>query len=131
MAGYLAKNGHQTKVYNRTAAKAEKWVAEHGGASAKTPAEAAAGCDMVFACVGNDDDLRSVMLGDDGILAGCKDGAIVVDHTTASAIVAPRAGRNRRRPRPAVSRRAGVRRPGGGRKRRADGDGRRRAGGFR
>lgn len=88
MAGYLAKNGHQVKVYNRTAAKAEKWVAEYGGAAAATPAEAAKDCDMVFACVGNDDDLRSVMYDEDGILAACKPGAIVVDHTTASAIVA-------------------------------------------
>ena len=88
MAGYLAKDGHDVTVYNRSAKKAEQWVSEHGGKAAATPAQAAADCDMVFACVGNDDDVRSVVYGDDGIYAGAKSGAIFVDHTTASAILA-------------------------------------------
>ncbi len=91
MAGHLAKAGHDVTVYNRTANTAEAWVAEHGGASAETPAQAAkaaGGADMVFSCVGNDDDLSSVVFGEDGMLAGMKEGAILVDHTTASAIVA-------------------------------------------
>ena len=88
MAGHLAKNGHDVTVYNRTSAKAEAWVKEHGGASADTPAKAADGCDVVFSCVGNDNDLRSVVYGDDGILAGMKKGAVYCDHTTASAIAA-------------------------------------------
>jgi len=88
MAGHLIKAGHDVCVYNRTAAKAEKWVGEHGGSKADTPAAAAEGRDIVFACVGNDDDLRGVTFGDDGILAGMDEGAIFVDHTTASAGVA-------------------------------------------
>ena len=88
MAGHLAREGHDVTVYNRTAKKAEDWVKEHGGSSADTPAKAAAGVEIVFACVGNDDDLRSVVYGDDGILAGMDKGAIFVDHTTASADVA-------------------------------------------
>ncbi|UTW53488.1 NAD(P)-dependent oxidoreductase [bacterium SCSIO 12827] len=88
MAGHLAKNGHQVTVYNRTTAKAEKWAADHGGAFGKTPAEAAKGAEFVFSCVGNDDDLRAVTFGDDGMLAGMADGTILVDHTTASAAVA-------------------------------------------
>ncbi len=88
MAGHLVKAGHDVTVYNRTTAKAESWVAEHGGAKADTPAAAAEGKDIVFACVGNDDDLRGVSFGDDGILAGMDEGAIFVDHTTASADVA-------------------------------------------
>jgi len=88
MAGHLARAGHAVTVYNRTAAKASAWVAEYGGAAAATPREAAAGADIVFACVGNDDDLRSVVLGADGALAGMKPGSIFVDHTTASAEVA-------------------------------------------
>ena len=88
MAGHLAKAGYETRVYNRTTAKAEKWCEEYGGSHALTPREAAEGADFVFMCVGNDDDLRSVVYGDDGALAGCKDGAILVDHTTASANVA-------------------------------------------
>ena len=88
MAGHMAANGHDVTVYNRTAAKAEKCAAEHGGSHAATPREAAQGADVVCSCVGNDDDLRSVVYGDDGILAGMKDGAIFVDHTTASADVA-------------------------------------------
>ena len=88
MAGHLKARGHDVVVYNRTAAKAQKWLAERGGASAPTPREAAAGRDIVFACVGNDDDLRSVTLGPDGAFAGMKPGAVFVDHTTASANVA-------------------------------------------
>ena len=88
MAGHLAKAGHQVTVYNRTAAKAEAWAKQHGGAFKATPREAAAGADIVFCCVGNDADLRSVVLGADGALAGMKPGAIFVDHTTASADVA-------------------------------------------
>lgn len=88
MAGHLAKAGYQTRVYNRTAAKAEQWCKEHGGSHGLTPREAAEGADFVFICVGNDDDLRSVVYGDDGVLAGCKADAILVDHTTASADVA-------------------------------------------
>ena len=89
MAGYLkAKGGHELTVYNRTAAKADKWVKEHGGTAAPTPAKAAEGADFVFCCVGNDDDLRSVTLGDDGAFAGMTSGAIFIDNTTASATVA-------------------------------------------
>ena len=88
MAGHLARAGHAVTVYNRTASKAQAWAAEHGGATAATPREAAGGADLVFACVGNDDDLRSVVLGEGGALAGMKPGAIFVDHTTASAEVA-------------------------------------------
>ena len=88
MAGHLARAGHATTVYNRTAAKAAAWLAAYGGASAPTPREAAAGADIVFACVGNDDDLRAVTLGPDGAFAGMRPGAIFVDHTTASAEVA-------------------------------------------
>ena len=92
MAGHLAGAGHRVTVYNRTPAKAAQWVVEHGHASAATPREAAASADIVFACVGNDDDLRSVVLGDDGALAGMKPSAICVDHTTASAAVARELG---------------------------------------
>jgi len=88
MAGHLAKAGHEVCVYNRTAAKAEKWVAEHGGRAAATPEEAAKGADFVFACVGNDDDLRTVTAREGGAFFGMKKGAIFVDHTTASADVA-------------------------------------------
>ena len=87
MAGHLARAGHQVTVYNRTAAKAEKWAAEFGGSTAATPREAAEGAKFVFACVGNDDDLRSVVLGKDGALAGMAPGAIFCDHTTVSAKV--------------------------------------------
>lgn len=87
MAGHLAKAGHEVTVYNRTTAKAEAWVAEHGGALGVTPREAATGADFVMACVGNDDDLRSVCLGDDGAFAGMASGATFVDHTTVSAKV--------------------------------------------
>lgn len=88
MAGHLAGAGHDVTVYNRTAAKAAQWVGEHRGRSAPTPREAAKDADFVFACVGNDDDLRSVTTGPDGVFAGMKAGAVFVDHTTASAAVA-------------------------------------------
>ncbi len=88
MAGHLARAGHRVTVYNRTAAKAEAWAKTYGGSFKTTPREAAQGADIVFACVGNDDDLRSVVLGADGAFAGMKAGAIFVDHTTASADVA-------------------------------------------
>ena len=88
MAGHLAKKGHSVTVYNRTAAKAEAWVKDHGGAHAATPRQASEGAEIVFACVGNDHDLREVVLGDDGALAGMAPGAVFVDHTTASAEVA-------------------------------------------
>ncbi|MGM0742044.1 MAG: NAD(P)-dependent oxidoreductase [Pseudomonadota bacterium] len=87
MAGHLQAAGHDVCVYNRTTAKAEDWVSQHGGQSAPTPREAASGADFVMACVGNDDDLRSVCLGLDGAFAGMKEGAIFVDHTTVSAKV--------------------------------------------
>ncbi len=88
MAGHLAKAGHDVTVYNRTPAKAQAWVDEFGGKSAATPREAASGAEVVFCCVGNDDDLRSVVLGEDGALAGMAAGTVFVDHTTASAQVA-------------------------------------------
>jgi 3-hydroxyisobutyrate dehydrogenase-like beta-hydroxyacid dehydrogenase len=88
MAGHLRKAGHDVVVYNRTAARASKWVEQFGGKSAPTPREAAQDRDMVFACVGNDDDLRSVCLSENGAFAGMRAGAIFVDHTTASATVA-------------------------------------------
>jgi len=88
MAGHLALAGHDVVVYNRSAAKADAWTREFKGKSAPTPREAAAGRDLVFCCVGNDDDLRSVVLGPDGAFAGMKPGAILIDHTTASADVA-------------------------------------------
>ena len=88
MAGHLARAGHTVTVYNRSAAKAAAWVAEYGGQSAASPREAVAGAEFVFACVGNDDDLRSVVLGADGAFAGMAEGAVFVDHTTASAEVA-------------------------------------------
>ena len=88
MAGHLARAGHKVTVYNRTAGKSADWVATYGGASAATPAAAAAGADIVFACVGNDNDVRSITIGADGAFAAMKQGAIFVDHTTASAAVA-------------------------------------------
>ncbi|GEO99793.1 NAD(P)-dependent oxidoreductase [Methylobacterium haplocladii] len=88
MAGHLARKGHDVAVFNRTSAKAEAWVAANGGTSAATPREAAIDKKIVFACVGNDDDLRSVVLGEDGAFAGMATGAVFVDHTTASAEVA-------------------------------------------
>src|SRR5688572_20712659 len=93
MAGHLLKRGgHDVTVYNRTLAKAEQWAKEYGGKHAATPREAARDCDFVMMCVGNDDDVRSVVYGpdgkDSGALAGLKNGTILVDHTTASAILA-------------------------------------------
>jgi 3-hydroxyisobutyrate dehydrogenase len=89
MAGHLkTKGGHDVTVYNRSAAKAEKWVAQHDGKSAPTPKQAAEGQDLVFCCVGNDNDLREVTLGPNGAFAGVKKGAVFVDHTTASAEIA-------------------------------------------
>ncbi len=88
MAAHLAAAGHRVTVYNRTAAKAAEWVREYGGRSATIPREAAQGAEIVFCCVGNDADLRSVVLGDDGAFAGMAAGATFVDHTTASADVA-------------------------------------------
>src|SRR4051812_42274433 len=85
MAGHLKQTGHDVTVYNRTAAKSARWVDTHKGSSAATPREAAKGADIVFACVGNDDDLRSVVTGADGAFAGMAKGALFVDHTTASA----------------------------------------------
>lgn len=87
MAGHLIAKGHQVVVFNRNPAKAAAWVAKHVGASAATPREAAAGADFVMACVGNDDDLRAVCLGEDGAFAGMAAGAVFVDHTTVSATV--------------------------------------------
>jgi 3-hydroxyisobutyrate dehydrogenase len=92
MAGHLKKGGHEVTVYNRTQAKAQKWAETHGGKTAATPAEAAKGADIVFSCVGNDDDLRSIVLGEQGAFAGMAKGAIFVDHTTASANVARELG---------------------------------------
>jgi 3-hydroxyisobutyrate dehydrogenase len=88
MAGHLKSKGHRTTVYNRAASKAERWAAQYGGARAATPREAAETSDFVFACVGNDEDVRAVTLGADGAFAGMKKGAVFVDHTTASARVA-------------------------------------------
>ena len=89
MAGHLLKKGgHEVTVYNRSPAKAAQWVKEYGGKSAPTPREAAQGADFVMMCVGNDDDVRSVAFGDNGALAGLKKGAILIDHTTASAVLA-------------------------------------------
>ena len=88
MAGYLVKAGHEVTVFNRTVAKAEQWCSEFGGSSAETPAAAAVNAEIVFCCVGNDDDVRAVILGADGVLAGIADGGVIVDHTTASASVA-------------------------------------------
>jgi len=84
MAGHLARAGHRVTVYNRSPAKAQQWVAEYGGSAAATPETAADGAEVVFCCVGNDDDLRSVTLGEGGAFAGMPAGSIFVDHTTAS-----------------------------------------------
>lgn len=88
MAGHLANAGHSVTVYNRTAARAQEWMETYSGTVAATPREAAEGAQIVFACVGNDDDVRSIALGEDGILAGLGEGAVFVDHTTASADLA-------------------------------------------
>jgi 3-hydroxyisobutyrate dehydrogenase len=87
MGGHLAAKGHEVTVYNRTGAKAEAWVKEHGGTAAATPREAAEGAEFVMACVGNDDDLRAICTGDDGAFAGMGDGSTFIDHTTVSAMV--------------------------------------------
>ncbi len=92
MAGHLKAAGHEVTVYNRTAPKAERWQAEHGGDAQATPREAAAGAEVVMLCVGNDDDVRSVVYGDDGALAGMESGAVLVDHTTVSADLARELG---------------------------------------
>ncbi|TKB58486.1 NAD(P)-dependent oxidoreductase [Ferrimonas aestuarii] len=88
MAGHLQVAGHQVTVYNRTISKAQQWVQHYGGELAATPKEASQGAEVVFVCVGNDDDLRQVVLNDDGVLAGLTPGSVLVDHTTASADVA-------------------------------------------
>ena len=88
MAGHLARKGHAVTVYNRNTSKAEAWVAKHGGSRAATPREACRGVDVAFLCVGDDPDVRAVVLGDDGMLAGLASGAVIVDHTTTSATVA-------------------------------------------
>ena len=88
MAGHLQAAGHQTTVYNRTTSRAEAWVEAHGGSAVPTPREAATGADAVMVCVGNDDDLRFVVFGENGALAGMAEGSTLVDHTTASAEVA-------------------------------------------
>ncbi|MDV2856312.1 MULTISPECIES: NAD(P)-dependent oxidoreductase [Oceanimonas] len=88
MAGHLQQAGHQVCVYNRSSAKAADWAARFGGTSGATPAQAAQGADMVMVCVGNDDDVRSVIYGDEGVLAGIKEGALLIDHTTTSARLA-------------------------------------------
>jgi len=88
MAGYLAKAGHDVCVYNRTTQKAQKWLSENEGRMAESPAEAAADAEIVFTCVGNDDDVRSVIIEDHGVLPAIPSGSIIVDHTTASASIA-------------------------------------------
>jgi len=88
MAGYLARNGHDVTVYNRTTSKAEAWCQNFGGGNAATPGDAARDAELVLSCVGNDDDVREVLLGDEGVLASIASGSIIVDHTTASATVA-------------------------------------------
>lgn len=88
MAAYLTRAGHDVTVYNRTTAKAEKWQTEFGGSVASTPADAAAEAEIVFTCVGNDDDVRAVILGEQGVLTAIAAGSIIVDHTTASASIA-------------------------------------------
>ena len=88
MAGYLKQAGHDVTVFNRTGSKAESWRVEYGGKTATTPAEAAAGAEIALCCVGDDPDVRTVVLGDDGILNGVGAGAVIVDHTTTSAVVA-------------------------------------------
>jgi 3-hydroxyisobutyrate dehydrogenase len=88
MAGWLAKKGHEVTVYNRTAAKAERWGKEHGGKAAPTPAAAAQGVEIVFSCVGDDPDLREIALGPNGVIAAMRSGTVFCDHTTASADVA-------------------------------------------
>ena len=88
MAGYLINAGHEVVVFNRTASKADAWVDQYGGTREDTPSSAASEAEIVFCCVGNDDDVRAVILGGDGVLHGIGDGSVIVDHTTASATVA-------------------------------------------
>ena len=88
MAGHIAKAGHDVTVYNRTTEKAESWVRDYGGHFATSPTEAAKDCDFVFACVGNDDDIKSVTIGDHGAFQSMKAGSVFIDNTTASADVA-------------------------------------------
>ena len=88
MAGHLASAGHQVTVYNRTSSRAEEWLKKFSGSSAPTPAEAASGASIVFACVGNDDDVRAISTASDGVFAGMQAGSVFVDHTTASAELA-------------------------------------------
>jgi 3-hydroxyisobutyrate dehydrogenase len=88
MAGFLASNGHDVTVYNRTPAKAEGWCGEHGGQAAATPGEAARDAELIFSCVGTDDDVRNVLLGADGVLSAIAGNSVIVDHTTASASIA-------------------------------------------
>ena len=127
IAGHLkSRGGHDVVVYNRTAATAAKWVDKFGGASAPTPRAAASGCDIVFACVGNDSDLRAVTLGEEGAFAGMRPGAVFVDHTTASANVARELDQRGQAAEIRLRRCAGFGRPGGSRKRSAHGDVRRR-----
>jgi 3-hydroxyisobutyrate dehydrogenase-like beta-hydroxyacid dehydrogenase len=96
MAAYMSQAGQQVTVYNRTTAKAEAWAIEHGGNAAPSPAKAAEAAEVVCVCVGNDDDLRSVIYGDDGVLAGMRKGAVLIDHTSASANVAREIGEKAR-----------------------------------
>ena len=88
MAGHLAESGHDVAVFNRTSAKADAWLERHAGRKAESPAAAASGAEIVFCCVGNDDDVRAVILEPEGILSGISPNAVIVDHTTASAVVA-------------------------------------------
>ena len=88
MAGHLKQAGMDVCVYNRSAGKAQRWVEQYGGSLAATPAAAASGCDVVLSCVGNDDDVRQVLLGEAGALAAMQSGSLLVDHTTASATLA-------------------------------------------
>lgn len=131
MAGHLRSAGHDVTVYNRTASKADQWAGEYAAAgavvTALTPRQAARGADIVFACVGNDVNLRSIVLGEHGAFVGMKPGAVFVDHATASAAVA-RDARGCPAPRAARHRRAGLGRPGRCGQRRAHRDVRRRAG---
>ena len=131
MAGHLAAKGHDVTVYNRTFAKAEAWTKKHKGKAAKTPKEAAAGQEIVFCCVGNDEHLRAVVLGDDGAFAGMAKGAIFFDNTTASADIARELHAEGKKKRHRLHRRAGVGRPGRRGERPAHRDVRRRAGAVR
>jgi 3-hydroxyisobutyrate dehydrogenase-like beta-hydroxyacid dehydrogenase len=92
MAGWLSSNGHRVRVYNRTTEVAERWISQYSGALAETPQQAAAGADIIFICVGNDNDVSEVVLGDRGVMAGIKTGALLVDHTTTSAELAKQLG---------------------------------------